>query len=77
MENGRVDITFTLSCAFTGEILRSTHFETSGRMELPMREELMKNAPGELHGMLPSIWPSLVALDRAMALAYRKRHIKG
>ena len=77
LATGGVVCTFTLSCAFTGEVLRSTSFGTDGRGVLPTLEQLRPMLPAELHGMLRNIWPSLGEFVHPLASELHQARLKG
>jgi len=77
LASGGVVCTFTLSCAFTGEVLRSTSFGTDGRQVLPTLEQLRPLLPVELHGMLRNIWPSLGEFVHPLASELHQARLKG
>jgi len=77
LATGGVVCTFTLSCAFTGEVLRSTSFGTDGRRVLPTLEQLRPMLPVELHAMLRNIWPSLGGFVHPLASELHQARLKG
>ena len=77
LATGGVVCTFTLSCAFTGEALRSTSFGTDGRQVLPTLEQLRPILPVELHGMLRNIWRSLGEFVHPLASELHQARLRG
>jgi len=69
--NPEVVTTFTASCPFTGEILRSVSFGIGGKGVLPTPVQLRPMVPKELADMWPSILPKLAELTHLMATALR------
>jgi len=77
LATGGVVCTFTLSCAFTGEHLRSISFGTDGRGVLPTLEQLRPILPAELHAMLRNTWQSLGGFVHPLASELHQARLKG